>query len=274
MTASICDFNYNHLFSLKEKVAFISGAGGHLGTSLAYSLAQAGAHVILNGRDEAKLQQLQATLQQAGFESTILAFDITNKSLMTEKLAFVHKQFNQLDIIVNNAHSGRACPFTDTKREDFIRDYQINVISSFELIQASLGLLKQAVANGGDASIINIASMYGNVSPDPRIYLDSRQNNPPHYGAAKAGLIQLTKYMACHLAADKIRVNAISPGPFPQQAALMQSPAFKEKLLDKIPLGRVGDPSELQGPLLFLASAASSYVTGINLAVDGGWTAW
>ena len=116
--------------------------------------------------------------------------------------------------------------------------------------------------------------MYGSVSPDPSIYGTSGANNPPHYGAAKAALIQFTRYAACHLASDRIRVNCISPGPFPAAKYLERDPQFAERLSAKNPMGRVGDPMELQGPLLFLASDASSYVTGIDLAVDGGWTAW
>lgn len=116
--------------------------------------------------------------------------------------------------------------------------------------------------------------MYGSVSPDPSIYGTSGLNNPPYYGAAKAGLIQLTRYAACHLAADRIRVNCISPGPFPSPQALERDPGFHGRLNAKNPMRRTGEPAELAGPLLFLASDASSYVTGTNLAVDGGWTAW
>ena len=121
---------------------------------------------------------------------------------------------------------------------------------------------------------MNVSSMYGTVSPDPSIYGTSGANNPPYYGAAKAGMIQLTKYAACHLAADKVRVNSLSPGPFPARTYLDRDPEFHTQLKRKTPMGRTGDPSELAGPLLFLVSDASSFVTGINLAVDGGWTAW
>jgi NAD(P)-dependent dehydrogenase (short-subunit alcohol dehydrogenase family) len=116
--------------------------------------------------------------------------------------------------------------------------------------------------------------MYGSVSPDPSIYGGSGANSPPYYGAAKAGLIQLTRYLAVHLAHLRIRVNCISPGPFPAPRYLESDADFHEKLKARTPMGRTGDPDELRGPVLFLASGASSYVTGINLAVDGGWTAW
>jgi NAD(P)-dependent dehydrogenase (short-subunit alcohol dehydrogenase family) len=116
--------------------------------------------------------------------------------------------------------------------------------------------------------------MYASVSPDASIYGVSGANSPPYYGSAKAALIQLTRYTACHLAADRIRVNSISPGPFPAAQFLQRDPEFASRLSAKVPMRRTGNPEELQGPLLFLASDASSYVTGANLAVDGGWTAW
>jgi gluconate 5-dehydrogenase len=121
--------------------------------------------------------------------------------------------------------------------------------------------------------IINISSMYGIVSPDPRIYGDSGYNNPPDYGAGKAGIIQFTKYAACHLAAKGIRVNAVSPGPFPG-AEVQKNEAFITNLKNKVPLGRIGQPADLKGVVVFLASDASSYITGQNIIVDGGWTVW
>ena len=143
------------------------------------------------------------------------------------------------------------------------------------IAQLAHPLLIQGIsAKHGGASIINIASMYASVSPDPKIYGDSGENNPPYYGAAKAGLIQLTRYLACHFAPERIRVNAISPGPFPVEDGTESSRKFINKLKRKVPLGRVGHPSELCGAVLFLSSDASSYVTGANIPVDGGWTAW
>ena len=122
-------------------------------------------------------------------------------------------------------------------------------------------------------SIINIASMYGVVSPDPRIYKNTKFNSSPQYGAGKAAIIQFTKYSACHLGNKNIRVNSVSPGPFPN-SKIKKNLSFIKRLNQKTPLGRVGNPEELKGVILFLASNASSYVTGANIPVDGGWTAW
>jgi len=123
-------------------------------------------------------------------------------------------------------------------------------------------------------SIVNVASMYGMVSPQPELYRDHPQyHNPAAYGAAKAGVIQFTRYTACHLAGSGIRVNCLSPGPFPRDE-VRNDAAFAERLCERVPLGRVGSPEEIVGPALFLLSDASSYVTGHNLVVDGGWSAW
>ncbi|MBS0286823.1 MAG: SDR family oxidoreductase [Proteobacteria bacterium] len=264
----------NTSFNLHGKVALVTGAGGYLGSQMAVFLGVAGAHVILNGRHSESLQKVQQQLSAQNIESTLLCFDITDEEAVTENLKTIGNHFTCLDILVNNAHSGRACAYQDAQREDFFRDFNVDVVATFELIKKSVPLLKKAVSLRQDASVINIASMYGMVSPDPSIYGDSKMNNPPHYGVAKAGLIQLTKYMACHLAQDKIRVNAISPGPFPAEEVINKLPEFKEKLIQKVPLARIGKPHELLGPLLLLASSASSFMTGVNIPVDGGWTAW
>jgi gluconate 5-dehydrogenase len=124
-----------------------------------------------------------------------------------------------------------------------------------------------------NASIINIGSMYGLVSPDPGIYGTTGLDNPGSYGAGKAAIVQFTRYCAVHLAPRKIRVNCISPGPFPDAAA-QKNRTFLRALSRKVPLGRVGRPEEIQGAVIFLASAASGYVTGQNIIVDGGWTIW
>ena len=129
-----------------------------------------------------------------------------------------------------------------------------------------------AVVASGDASVVNIASMYGQVAPDAGLYDERAQQSPFHYGPAKAGLIQLSRHLAAELGPEKIRVNALVPGAFPQPGKM---PAGLEgRLAGKTMLGRIGRAGEIGGPLVFLASPASRYVTGASLNVDGGWTAW
>ena len=122
-------------------------------------------------------------------------------------------------------------------------------------------------------SIINIASIYGTVSPDPEIYENSGFDNPPEYGAGKAAIIQFTRYIAVHNAKYGVRANSISPGPFPNQT-VQKNKKFMNNLKRKIPMNRIGHPNELKGITIFLASNASSFLTGENIHVDGGWTAW
>jgi NAD(P)-dependent dehydrogenase (short-subunit alcohol dehydrogenase family) len=143
------------------------------------------------------------------------------------------------------------------------------------LVKMLRGLLETGASRSGrSSSVVNIASMYGSVSPDPAIYGASGKNNPVHYGATKGGLIQMTRYLACHLGSAGIRVNSIAPGPFPDTQIDPGIPGFYAKLAAKVPLQRVGSPHEVAGPVVFLLSDASSYVSGANLPVDGGWTAW
>ncbi len=262
-------------FRLDGCVAFLSGATGLLGRSMSSALAVAGAHVILNARTQENLELLVTELSRDTNHVSIACFDVTDENAISNLVSEVGSKYGRLDILINNASSGRACTLDQATIEDFQQSYRINVTAAFQLLQSLLPLLKESGKHRpGGASVINIGSMYGGVSPDPSIYGASGANNPPFYGAAKAGLLQLTRYAACHLAPDHIRVNCISPGPFPADRYLKNDPEFSHRLSAKVPMRRTGDPNELQGPLLFLASDASSYVTGINLAVDGGWTAW
>jgi NAD(P)-dependent dehydrogenase (short-subunit alcohol dehydrogenase family) len=262
-------------FRLDGRVAFLSGATGHLGRPMAKALSAVGAHVVLNARHQDALEVLASELIGGGYQASIACFDITDENAAKTHVADIGKKYGRLDIIVNNASSGRPGSIESATAQDFEQAYRVNVIAAFQLLQLSLPLLKESgKRTPGGASVVNIASMYGSVSPDPSIYGVSGANNPPYYGAAKAGLIQLTRYAACQLASDRIRVNSISPGPFPPAKFLESDPEFEARLSAKVPMQRLGDPRELQGPLLFLASDASSYVTGANLAVDGGWTAW
>ena len=262
-------------FRLDGRVAFLTGATGHLGQSMAKALAGAGARVVLNARKQDALEALAAELSSLGHQASIACFDITDENAARSHVSQIAERHGRLDILVNNATSGRPGTIDSAMAEDFDQVYRVNVVAAFQLLQLSLPLLKEsAKRTAGGASVINIASMYGSVSPDPSIYGVSGANSPPYYGAAKAGLIQLTRYAACHLAPDRIRVNCMSPGPFPAAHFLERDRAFGDRLSAKVPMRRIGNPAEIQGPLIFLASDASSYVTGANLAVDGGWTAW
>ena len=263
------------LFRLDGRIALVTGASGHLGRSMAMALCEAGAHVILNGRTKEKIKLFSEELLSQGLSVSMAIHDIEQESDIEELFVELGKEYGRLDIIVNNAYAGNVGTLETATYEDFSRAYGIAVTAAFRILQLAIPLLEKAASkNIGGASVINIASMYGVVSPDPAIYGDSGANNPPYYGAAKAGLIQFTRYAACHLASKGIRVNSISPGPFPPPDIAEKKPEFHGELCRKNPMHRIGYADELKGPLLFLASDASSYVTGTNMLVDGGWTAW
>ncbi len=262
-------------FTLKNRVILLTGAAGYFGSTIAKGLVSAGAEVILAGRTEQSLRLLSKNLINAGGKAQPLVLELSDDDSRCNAIAWIKKHYSRLDGIVNNAYSGRAGALENIAVDDFSMACSQNLSGPFHLIQQALPILQEtAVKNDGGTSIVNVASMYGKVSPDPRIYGDSGQNNPVHYGATKAGLIQMTRYLACHLADRNIRVNSVSPGAFPRPEVGETAPDFLGRLEQKIPMGRVGRAEEVIGPVLFLLSSASSYVTGADLPVDGGWTAW
>lgn len=255
------------LFDLRGRVALVTGGAGHLGSEISRGLAAAGARVLVNGRNSEKAERHAAALRAEGYAADALPFDIADKGARDARIG----ELTQLDILVNNATTGAPSTIETTPLEAFAPSAMMEIEVPYAMIRTALPLMRK----NGPGSIVNIASMYGMVSPDPRIYGASGYNNPPQYGAAKAGLLQLTRYLACHLAPEGIRVNAVSPGPFPPADKLRaEQPQFLRALEEKVPMRRVGAPTEVAGAVVFLASDAASYVTGANIPVDGGWTAW
>jgi NAD(P)-dependent dehydrogenase (short-subunit alcohol dehydrogenase family) len=254
------------LFNLDGKTAFISGSRGHLGSAMTRALCAAGAHVIVNGRDDAALATFEADLRAEGFSVERAAFDAHDVAAVRDFFS----ARSRLDILVNNAVAMQVKGFEALGPQDFAATYASSVTSAFETVRAALPALKAAVAQGGDASVVNIATMYAQVSPDARLYDDPAKQSPFHYGPAKAGLLQLTRHLAAELGPHRVRVNALSPGPFPAKV----DAAFGARLASRTMLGRLGQADEIGGPLLFLASPAARFVTGATLNVDGGWTAW
>lgn len=272
------DFPYESLpersFSLNGRTALITGAAGHLGSAISLGLAGAGAHIHLIGRNEAKLAALADKIAEAGGSAGHEVVDLTNIDKLNRFTAAYTEKHHALDILVNNAYAGPTNTLSASTAAQYGESFHIAVTVAAELVRGLLPAFRKAVATRGDASVINIASMYGHVSPDPAIYGDSGQNSPPYYSAAKGGLIQYSRYAAVHLAPERIRVNAISPGPFPPLRFREEKPEFYRQLVGKVPMGRIGTAEDLIGPVVFLASPNAQYVTGINLCVDGGWTSW
>lgn len=258
------------LFSLKHKTALITGASGHLGSAISESLAESGANVILAGRNQENNKQLaEKLMNQYGVICLPIYLDVSNRDSITNCVELSLNKFEKVDILINNASYGSIGKIESMSDKDWELGIDGTINQAFRLTNSILpSMIKQGYGN-----IINISSMYGVVSPNPEIYGDSGQNNPPNYGVGKAAIIQFTKYIACHYGDQGIRANSISPGPFPKPEVL-KNDDFVKQLSRKNPLGRVGRPEELKGAVAYLASDASSFVTGHNLSVDGGWTAW
>ncbi len=267
------DYIMKSLFSLENRKVLLSGAGGYLGQEIAKGLALAKAHVLLCGRTLETLQHSQRLIQDLGASAEIYLVDLKDEQSTRSMIDEIKAKHQSLHVIINNANSGMANS-KDIPRDHYLDSYNINVAAAQQLIMGLISELRRgALEAEGGSSVINIASMYGHVSPRPELYENLESINPPFYGAAKAGLIQLTKYFACMYGAERIRVNCISPGPFPNKN-VQKDEKFCNGLANNLPMKRIGKPAELAGPVLFLASDAASYVNGINMPVDGGWTAW
>ncbi|TLU81987.1 MAG: SDR family oxidoreductase [Chlorobium sp.] len=260
------------IFSMKGKIALITGATGHLGSVMAYVLAEAGAHVLVNSRTEGKSVSLVKSLVASGNSAEPAVFDVTDEHAI--RAFFSSYKRLSIDVLINNAYFGSSGKIEISMSENFADSYEVTVIAAHNLFKAALPFLRKAVQNNGDASVINLSSMYGMVSPNQSIYESAKDVNPPFYGAAKAALLQWSRYAACEFGPEGIRVNSVSPGPFPSDLVQASNPDFINKLAHKVPLGRIAQSDEIKGAILFLASSASSFVTGANIIVDGGWTCW
>lgn len=257
------------LLSLKGKVAVVTGACGWLGSSMSRSLAEAGARVVATSRDGDQADAFAASLPGKGHLG--LGFSQSDSDTVSPFVADVIDSMGQIDVLVNNAYGGPAPSIDEATAEDFDQAYHLGVTSYFLLAREVASHLR---SRGVPGSIINIASMYGIVASYPSAYEGLPPNSPASYHGLKGGLVHLTRHLAAYWAKDKIRVNAICPGAFPKAELKTELPEFVARLEEKVPLGRMGEPEELKGLVLLLASDAGSYMTGQNILADGGWTAW
>jgi NAD(P)-dependent dehydrogenase (short-subunit alcohol dehydrogenase family) len=257
------------LLSLQNKTVFITGGAGHLGTAMCEALAELGANIVIGSRDKEKSNSITKKLsEEFGVQASAVQLDITNPETIEEALLLIEKEHGGLDILINNAWSGKKNTFESISIDDWKYDIDVCLNGVFYTVKKAFPYLKKT-----KGVIVNIASMYGHVAPDYKMYAGTDHANPPSYGAAKAGVIQLTKYLASFLSPHGIRVNAISPGPFPF-SDIVKNAEFMGALEAKTMLNRLGNPEDLKGAIALLSSDASSYMTGQNICVDGGWTAW
>lgn len=257
------------LCDLSGRVAAITGGGGNLGTVFARVLAGAGAKVALIDIQEGSLSQVATDLRAAGADVETIRCDVSDAAAVKACFEAIAARFGRLDVLVNNAAGKSDHFFSDLEGlplEDWDRVLAINLTGPFLCTKAAIPLLRAS----GHGSIVNIGSIYGIVSPDPRVYEGTRIQTPPVYMASKGGVLALTRYVAVYHARDGIRCNALSPGG----VEAGQERSFIDHYSARAPLGRMARADEMAGAMLYLASDASSYMTGHNLVVDGGWTAY
>jgi len=263
------------LFSLANKVVVVTGGAGLLGQVFCQALVDVGAHVAIVDLDLASAETVAKRINKSDAQRVVaVGSDITSPESVTQMVANVVKQLGRIDVLVNNAASKGSSldaffeSFEDYSLKTWREVMSVNIDGLFLVAQA---VGKQMKKQGG-GSIIQTSSIYGVVAPDQRIYEGSEYNGrpintPAVYSASKSAVNGLTNYLATYWASSKIRVNSLTPGGI----ASGQNSEFNEKYSNRVPLGRM---AELVGALIYLASDASSYVTGQNLIVDGGLSAW
>lgn len=260
------------LFDLSNKVILITGAAGMLGTQYAYGLSRLGANVVLADLELSKCRLIEKEIKKKfSTKPMSIKLDLRQKESILSMTNVVIKKYSKIDVLINNAaYQGdpkiRKSGFENLDLETWNKAIDVNLTGVFLCCQ-SIGkhMLKQKSGN-----IINIASIYGLVGPDQRIYGKSGQNSAAFYASTKGAIINLTRYLATYWQGTGIRVNSFSPGGVENK----QDPLFIKKYSERTPLQRMAKKDEYVSSIVFLASDASSYMTGSNLIVDGGWTAW
>lgn len=251
------------MFDLKGKVVVTTGGVGQLGSRICKAYADLGAKVIALDKKGAG---------KAGISGVVYSeADITSKKEVSEALGGIFSRHGGIDVLINNAGVSVFEPFEDRKEEDLDFVTDVNLKGTFFCIQAYVDNFDKHKAKKG--SIVNIASFYGVISPDFRIYTDCKRKSSEIYGATKAGIIQMTRYFAVHLAERNIRVNAVSPGGIYNPDS-PQGEDFLKNYALRCPMKRMANDHEVIGAIVYLSSEAASYTTGHNIIMDGGMSCW
>lgn len=264
--------NIKKMSDLSEKVVFLTGAAGILGTQYATALSNAGANVILADINYTRCKKMEIKLKKE-FDVTpfSLKMDISNKKSIDNGISKVMKKFSKIDVLVNNAvfpetQKERKIEFEKFPLELWNKIFAVNVTGVF-LCNQKIGSIMVKQQKG---SIINISSMYGIVAADQRIYGNSGLNSTAAYAVTKSSLFNFTRYLASYWRNTGVRINTLTLGGVENN----QDPKFIRKYSEKTMIGRMAKNNEYNGALLFLLSNASSYMTGGNLILDGGWSSW
>jgi NAD(P)-dependent dehydrogenase (short-subunit alcohol dehydrogenase family) len=250
------------VFGISGRVALVTGAARGIGRAAAIALAGAGADVVLGLRDDSSGGEVADAVQAMGRRALSLQMDITRREEIVSAVAEATRSFGRIDILVNNAGIGPPNPAEAVTEADFDRTIDVNLKGTFFVSQA---VGRGMIARGGGGRIINLGSQAGIVAlPTESVYC-----------MTKAAISHLTKCLAVEWAPHGINVNAVAPTFIrtPGTEKWLADDAFRSNLLSRIPLGRIGEPSDVAAAIVFLASPAAAMITGATLLIDGGWTA-
>lgn len=260
--------NYLDKFKLNEKVTFVTGGVGLIGLEITKSLADAGAKVIILDISQEKAQKLKQQLQNEGKDVEVEVFDVTDLGKIDQNIDALKSKYGKIDVWINTAYP-RTSDWGSKVEDLSLESWQKHVdmhLDSYAWISRKVCLIMKEQKGG---SLINFGSIYGVVGSNFSVYEDTNLTSPMAYSAIKGGIINLTRYLASYFGELNVRVNTICPGGIFDN----QNEIFVKNYSKQTPLKRMGKPEEIASAVLFLASDASSYITGITLMVDGGWTA-
>ena len=259
------------MFSLQGKNILVFGGAGYLATPISKSIIEAGGNLIIADFAETRAQDLAKELQVKAPDAKIIAtgaVDINDSAIVDGYFSKIADEFGGLDGMVCAIAPGLGGSVDKLTPELMNEHFMKHVTPMFILARAAKKLMRD------EGSIIMFSSMYGSVAPDPDAYVPPMEPNPIAYGMCKAAINQMVKYLAVSWGPENIRVNAVAPGPFPNPGNPGNDWAFVDRLARKAPMKRVGKQHEIAGTVIYLLSSESSYVTGQNIAVNGGWTIW
>lgn len=258
-------------FGLSGEVAAVVGGAGRIGSALCHAVSAAGADVAIVDVDPPAAERLaEQVRRETGRRAIAVPADAACEEQLASAVVQITERLGSPRLLVNSAQF-RGRGFYSSSIEDYPREAWEKVIeTNLTAVHLACQAFGRAMIAAGGGRIVNLSSTYGLVSPDPRVYGDSGVNSPVAYAAAKAGVVNLTRYLAVHWRDKNIRVNCLAPGGvFDNQSA-----EFVANYCARTPLGRMARPEDYQGAVVFLLSRASDYMTGAVLCVDGGWTAW
>tara|TARA_Y100000768_G_scaffold202305_1_gene152114 strand:- start:434 stop:1219 length:786 start_codon:yes stop_codon:yes gene_type:complete len=258
-------------YNLKNSIIVVTGAAGQLGQSIVNQALDCGACIAAMDISKENLQTVAS--KHAWTENVFLQeVDITKEDSIKNAYEGTIKKFGRIDSVINNAGISVFDPWYDRAESDFDMVMNVNLKGTFLCIKQFLKYLIKSQNNG---SIVNIASHYGIISPDPRIYTDCDRRNSEVYGATKAGIIQMTKYFSVNALEDgaSVRINSVAPGGILNEAN-PQGPEFQKLYSERCPMKRMASVDEMTGPILFLLSSDASYINGHTIVVDGGMSSW